>query len=230
MNDKHKLIPDWSKIETIFLDMDGTLLDLHFDDFFWQIYLPEKYAEIQGIEQERARSSLQREFDIRKGTLNWYCTDFWSDHLGVDIITLKSEISHLINIHEHVIQFLETMNEHQKRVILLTNAHPDVVKLKMRHAPLEKYFNRIISSHNLGHPKEDQALWQQLQQEEPFNPATTLFIDDSTSVLDSARLYGIAYLLGISQPSSQKPASKQDNYLTLESFAQITPPTRSKKP
>ena len=223
MTYKSRSWPNWSKIETIFVDMDGTLLDLYFDDFFWQTYLPEKYAEINKIETDQANATLQTAFQLHKGTLNWYCTDFWTRELGVDIIQLKSEVSHLIDIHEHVIQFLESMQKLNKRVVLLTNAHPDVVKLKMRHAPLEQYFNRIISSHTLGHPKEEQIMWEKLKQLEPFELDSTLFIDDSLDVLNSARQFGIEYLLGISQPSSRKQATQLADYLTLESFKQITP-------
>jgi len=31
---------NWSEIDTILLDMDGTLLDLNFDLHFWMEYLP----------------------------------------------------------------------------------------------------------------------------------------------------------------------------------------------
>ncbi len=32
-------------IRYVLLDMDGTLLDKYFDDYFWEHLLPEKYAE-----------------------------------------------------------------------------------------------------------------------------------------------------------------------------------------
>ena len=42
------LLLPWSGIDTILLDMDGTLLDLHYDNHFWQVYVPEKFAEKPG--------------------------------------------------------------------------------------------------------------------------------------------------------------------------------------
>ena len=31
---------NWSKIDTVLLDMDGTLLDLHYDSHFWLNVIP----------------------------------------------------------------------------------------------------------------------------------------------------------------------------------------------
>ena len=36
-------------IDTVLLDMDGTLLDLHYDNHFWLEHLPQRYAELHGI-------------------------------------------------------------------------------------------------------------------------------------------------------------------------------------
>lgn len=45
---------DWSAIDTVLLDMDGTLLDLHFDNHFWQHHLPLRFAERHGLDPRRA--------------------------------------------------------------------------------------------------------------------------------------------------------------------------------
>ncbi|HNG60363.1 MAG TPA: haloacid dehalogenase, partial [Cellvibrionaceae bacterium] len=37
------MIP-WQAIDTLLLDMDGTLLDLHYDNYFWLEYLPRAFA------------------------------------------------------------------------------------------------------------------------------------------------------------------------------------------
>ncbi|HBT55971.1 MAG TPA: haloacid dehalogenase, partial [Pseudomonas sp.] len=31
---------NWNAIDTVLLDMDGTLLDLHFDNHFWLEHMP----------------------------------------------------------------------------------------------------------------------------------------------------------------------------------------------
>ena len=40
MKDVAQAIIDWTRIDTILLDMDGTLLDLGFDNFFWREHVP----------------------------------------------------------------------------------------------------------------------------------------------------------------------------------------------
>lgn len=39
----------WQDVDTVLLDMDGTLLDLAFDNYFWQKLVPETYGAKQGI-------------------------------------------------------------------------------------------------------------------------------------------------------------------------------------
>ena len=40
---------NWHDIDTVLLDLDGTLLDLHFDNYFWCQHLPLCYARRHGI-------------------------------------------------------------------------------------------------------------------------------------------------------------------------------------
>ena len=47
----------WSDIDTVLLDMDGTLLDLHFDNHFWLEHLPQRYAELHGVSRAMAEWS-----------------------------------------------------------------------------------------------------------------------------------------------------------------------------
>ncbi|NLD01354.1 MAG: haloacid dehalogenase, partial [Gammaproteobacteria bacterium] len=48
----------WAHIDTVLLDMDGTLLDLHFDNFFWLKYLPQCYAEKNNLSLAQADAYL----------------------------------------------------------------------------------------------------------------------------------------------------------------------------
>jgi FMN phosphatase YigB (HAD superfamily) len=53
------VLPPWEAIDTVLLDMDGTLLDLRFDNYFWMEFLPERYAERHGLTPEQARAVLR---------------------------------------------------------------------------------------------------------------------------------------------------------------------------
>lgn len=212
---------DWNEIDTIFLDMDGTLLDLHFDNYFWQTHLPQRYAEQHGLAFEQARMHLISRFKEKIGTLEWYCTDYWTAQLGIDIADLKQEVSHLIRLREGVVTFLEMLRTMQKRVILVTNAHPKTLALKMQFIPLHTHFDRMFTSHAIGLPKEVSEFWQILQQHESFIRERTLLIDDSIPVLQSAARYGIRHLLEILQPDTQMPAKLADQFPAIHQFHEI---------
>lgn len=215
------MILEWSEIDTVFLDMDGTLLDLHFDNFFWLSHLPDYYATQFPENQDQARRELQHQIMSRRGTLPWYCTDFWSDHLGLDIIALKGQISHLIKQRPYSIDFLQALANDGKTRVLLTNAHRDGVDLKFSVTGIDAELDRVISSHDFGHAKESQLFWQALQSIMPFDKNRVLFVDDSESVLSAARDYGIKHLLRIAKPDSQKPAVLESSFPSIVDFDQL---------
>lgn len=214
---------DWNQIDTVLLDMDGTLLDLHFDNFFWLEHMPLAYAEKHNISHDEAKAQLFDLFDLHRGTLNWYCLDYWTDALGINIAELKKDITHKIGFRPHVQDFLTALRAAGKRSVIVTNAHRDSVNLKLQHTGLDKYVDRIISSHDYQEPKESQVFWQHLLREEPFDKQRTLLIDDSLAVLESARLFGITQLLCIMQPDSQQAARSITDFHALDTFSEIMP-------
>lgn len=214
---------NWQQIDTVFLDMDGTLLDLHFDNFFWLDHLPKSFAAKQGISQDEAMEQLTPHFENLKGTLNWYCLDYWSDLLDVDITALKLEVDHKVAFRPHVPDFLEAVKNSGKRSVIITNAHRDSLKIKLKKTHLDTLVDRIISSHDYQTPKEEQSFWEQLKIDEPFENERTLFIDDSLSVLASAAKFGIKHLLSIYQPDSQQPKREIDDFNAIHHFDEIMP-------
>lgn len=212
---------DWSKIKSVFLDLDGTLLDLYFDNHFWLEHVPVRYAERHGLDHAEARDVLGKKYSAVSGSLSWYCVDYWSKELELDIPELKREVSEKIAVRPQVIEFLQFLHMQGKRVVLVTNAHSASVAIKMEKTGLDKHFNRIITSHELGLAKEQNEFWPELQKVEPFDLDKTLFIDDNFNVLDSANTYGIRYLLAIKKPDSQGPDKEHEHYPLLDSFHQI---------
>ncbi|NAW33815.1 GMP/IMP nucleotidase [Halomonas alimentaria] len=213
---------DWRAIDTVLLDMDGTLLDLHFDSHFWLEHLPRRYVELHQLDeatQEVVRSKVLHE----QGTLSWYSLDYWSRELDVDVVALKREIQHLIGLRGDALDFLKWLKQAHPRVVLATNADRASLELKLPLTGLEQYLDAIVSSADLGVPKEEQAFWFALQEVEPFDPARTLFIDDNPRVLESARTFGIRHLLGIKQPDSRRPERELEEFVALDTFAAILP-------
>lgn len=212
----------FDSIETILLDMDGTLLDLHFDDHFWQEHVPLRYAEYNHLSIKAAKAVLTPLFKKMEGTLEWYCVDYWSRELQMNIPELKTEVAHLIAIHDGVLHFLNKMRQLNKPVYLVTNAHQKVLELKMQKTQLSHQFDKIISSHTYGLPKENPKFWHQLVDTHFFDPEKTLFVDDSLPVLRSAQQFGIKYLYSIQQPSSHKPPRSTCEFPMIHSFFEAT--------
>jgi len=209
---------NWQQVKTVFLDMDGTLLDLYFDNYFWQQFVPTQYAEEKGITHQQAHEILAGKYRSVEGTMDWYCVDYWTDQLGLDIESLKREISHYIAVHPHVHDFLNALYESERRVFLVTNAHRKSLVIKMEKTGLDDYFDEVICSHDYGLPKEEPEFWERLREQYPFDPETTLLVDDSLSVLQSARAYGIGHLLAITRPDSQQDERVIDEFPSVASF------------
>lgn len=214
---------EWQSIETVLLDMDGTLLDLHFDNYFWQEYLPRRYAEIKGIESAQAKQLVLDQTRQIGGSLNWYSTDYWSELLGIDVVRLKHEISHKVAVRPYCVDFLDALRAADKDVVMVTNAHHDSLALKMNETRIADKFDRLITVHEFSLPKEDPQCWHEVHKRHPFSAERTLLIDDNLNALESAREYGIASLLAIYQPDSRRPLREISEFDAIHSFTEIMP-------
>lgn len=213
----------WPEVDNVFLDMDGTLLDLNFDTYFWSEHVPQRYAEKHALTLAQAKDQLYPRFHAVAGTMDWYCLDYWTRQLGLDIALLKEEVDHLIAVHPFVPEFLERARAVGKRVVLVTNAHMKSLELKMERTRLAGHFDAIICSHDFRLPKEDLGFWERLQQREPFNPRRTLLVDDSLPVLRSAQRYGISYLRAVIRPDSRQPPREVTEFAAIGGFDEIMP-------
>lgn len=209
---------NWNNVDSVFLDMDGTLLDLHFDNYFWLTHLPNRYSDIKGVSKSEANETLLKLIKQEEGTLNWYCLDFWTETLGVNITELKQEIQHLIAFRPHVKTFLQELQDTRHRVVLVTNAHNKSLNLKLSITGLDHYVDAIICSHDLKLPKENPYFWEKLQNVEPFDKSRTMLIDDSLAVLKSAQEYGIQHIYSIVQPDSKKPPRQNEEFPSIDRF------------
>lgn len=221
-----KMLP-WPDIDTIMFDMDGTLLDLHFDNYFWQQLIPKLYGEKHGLSEDAALEFMHCKTTEVQGTLDWYCLDYWKEQLQLDITGLKRDAKHKINIRPHVEDILLELKLSDKRVVLVTNAHPSSLAIKMEHTGIAHYFDQCISSHTLELAKENQGFWQSLQKVERYDPERTVLFDDSLAVLRQAKREGIKHLFGIMQPDSKKPGVPMDEFPQIDRFEEILPSVSS---
>lgn len=211
----------WDHYDTVLLDMDGTLLDLRFDNYFWQELVPARFAALHGLPHEEAVAVLEPRFAAARGTLEWYCLDHWSRELGLDVAALKREAEDHIDFLPDVPDFLLAVRELRKRVVLVTNAHHGSLAVKLARTGLERYVDAIHCSHDLGLPKEDAAFWGRLREIEPFEPPRTLLVDDSLPVLRAAHAYGIGRVVAILKPDSSRPSNTAADFHGVEGVAEL---------
>ncbi|KEA63487.1 putative hydrolase [Marinobacterium lacunae] len=211
-------------MDTVLLDMDGTLLDLHFDSHFWLEFLPLRYAQRHGLDVETSRDPLIERIMAQRGSLNWYCLDYWSRELELPIAELKREVADRIAYRAGVEAFLAALRRSGRRTLIVTNAHRDSLNLKIERTDIDQQVDRVLCSHDFGLPKEDVGFWAKLKEVEPFDEQRTLLIDDSLPVLHSAQRYGIRHLLCIAQPDSRQPAREIEGFDAITDFAEVMPP------
>ena len=216
---------NWHGIDTLLLDMDGTLLDLNFDNQFWTQIIPKHYSANNGLSFDDAWEYILHHIKDIRGTLEVYNVEHWQQFLGFDIMTVKHEAAHLIQLRPGVAEFLEQMSRLGKTLILATNAHTQTIPMKLEKVGIGNYFDSIASSSTLGLAKEDPVYWQSLQQLSGFDQRRTLLIDDNVDVLRSAKHFGLAHLLTIEQPDLQKGKQEGNEFPALSHFNQITPVT-----
>jgi HAD superfamily hydrolase (TIGR01509 family) len=209
---------NWSKISTVLLDMDGTILDLHFDNHFWLHHLPLRYSENAKISLEQAKENLANHYEKVAGTIDWYCLDYWAEQTKLPIQALKREVQHLISLRSDAQDFMLALRESGREIIMVTNAHPDSLLLKIERTQLDKYFDVLYSTHEFGVTKESQLLWDRLQKKQGFILENTLFVDDSINILESAERYGIEHLLAVENPDSQKAPRIINSYPSTSDF------------
>ena len=209
------------EIKFVLLDMDGTLLDKYFDDYFWGNLLPEKYAEKYHMTFSKARENLMKQYRKREGTLSWTDLDFWSGELNLDVPALKEQIKHLIEVHPNVEEFLKMIKGRKKKLFLVTNAHYKTIDLKLKKTLIGKYFDSVLSSFDVGYPKESLMFWKEAEKHLRFERDKTLFIDDSEEILKTAKQYGIKYIVYKAKANSRIKPKKSDEFLYIFDFREL---------
>jgi putative hydrolase of the HAD superfamily len=221
MTQAARLVVDWSEIDAVFVDMDGTLLDLAFDNVFWLEIVPARFAEARGLSAEAARREVTARFDSAAGTLAWYCLDHWSRDLDLDLRRLKHDHRERIRFLPGAREFLAAVRERGKHLKLVTNAHRDTLAVKARQTGIDRLVDSIVCSHDLRAPKESLDFWSELQRREPFDRERTLLIEDSLAVLTAAAAHGLKHTCAIRRPDSRLPAREIDAFPAIDGVAEL---------
>jgi len=214
-------IVEWDAIDTVLVDMDGTLLDLSFDTFFWREVVPQRYARLRGMTVPDAQAALMPRFEAKVGTLEWYCLDHWARDLDMDLKTLKREHSEHIRFLPGAQAFLSSVRARAKRLVVVTNAHRDTLAVKAERTGIDRLVDSVACSHDFAAPKETAAFWHALAAHEPFDARRTLLIEDSLAVLAAARAYGLGHTIAIRRPDSQLPPRAIAEFLSVDGVFEL---------
>jgi putative hydrolase of the HAD superfamily len=212
---------DWSHIDTVLLDMDGTLLDLHFDNHFWLDLVPRHYAALNALSIAESHARLGPKFRAVEGTLDWYSIDYWSRELGFDIATVKSDVRDRVCFQPGAEAFLDQLAALGKRRVLLTNAHPRTLAIKEEQVGLARHFEVMYSTHPFGLPKEHAGFWPRFHEREPFDRSRTLFADDSLPVLRAAHAFRVKWLRQILCADSTQPKRAAGEFPAVDYVADL---------
>lgn len=211
----------WQDIDTVLLDMDGTLLDLAYDNHFWLEHIPEVYAKTHVLNLDQAKVRLHEAMSASQGTLAWYCIDHWTETLGFDVHEQVRKTAHKSSLRPWVFEFLNFLHAHNKHLLLVTNAHHVVLESKLAHIDIAAYFDHIVSSHDFQAPKESQRFWRSFAQAYAFDPKRTVLIDDNETVLSAAKQFGIEQVITLRQPDSGLTAKTSTLHPSIHHFNEL---------
>lgn len=210
-------------IDTLLLDLDGTLLDLAFDTHFWTEVVPEYYGRKLGLSGPEAyEQHILPKLRSAEGTLDWYSLDYWARVLELDLSAIKSEHDDRIAWLPGARDFLRRQRTTGRRLVLVTNSHPETLRIKDRKVGIQPFLDVMYSSQQFGVPKEDPLFWERFRAVEPHDPGRTAFIDDNPAVLAAARHAGIGTVIAVTNPDSTRPPREPPaGYLHVAAVEQI---------
>ncbi len=183
--------------------------------------MPQAYAATRSLSIAEARVALHARLRACAGTLDWYCMDYWSRELQLDVTALH-------RTHARRIDWLPGAQRDAggtEGARQAPGAHhqlaPAALRVKDETVGVRRYFDAVFSSHEFGAAKEDERFWQRMRAVEPFDPQRTLFVDDNAAVLAAARAAGIRFVYAMCHPDSSRPPRLHPDFPGVHSVREL---------
>jgi len=216
-------IPDWDNIDCVFLDMDGTLLDLKYDNRVWNELVPQAFARHSGIPLAAAKADLLAHMREIHGTIEYYSFEYWSTFTGVDLIAEHHQAVDLLAYRPGALDFLRWLKTSHCQSVIATNAHRSSIAVKDQKIQISIEVDAVVSSQDYHAPKESDAFWQAMLADYPFDPSRCVFVDDNVPVLNAAARNKIGRVYAIATPDSMQPSRSELGFPAFDHFADICP-------
>ena len=133
-------------LRIISFDVDGTLVDLEYNDLIWFKEIPELVAKKKKISFEKSLKFVHEEYaKLGEHNLNWYDINYWISYFGIEISPDKifEKYEPQVKIYPEVIPLLEELKK--KYILIVITAMPrEFLIPKMKN--LEKYFKFSFSA------------------------------------------------------------------------------------
>lgn len=212
---------DWDDVDDVLLDMDGTLLDRHFDNFFFEEELPRRYAALHGLSFDVSRDRLMAMYRSVEGQLAWTDLHYWTERVGIDVVAMHKELDHMIGFLPGAEEFLLHLRQLGKRMTIVTNAHKAGVSVKAAKTGLDRYVDRIVDAFEVGYLKMRPEYWPACCRLVGFDAKRSLYIDDDESCLAAARQFGISQIVHSAKSSSQLPPAYSAGFASVGQLSSL---------
>jgi HAD superfamily hydrolase (TIGR01549 family) len=140
------LIDSKNILKIISFDVDGTLVDLEYNDLIWFKEIPELIAKKKRISFEKSLKYVGEEYNkVGEHNLNWYDINYWVTYFGLKVSpnNILDKYESQIKIFPEVISLLEELKENFILIIISSMPREFLIP-KMK--KLGKYFKFSFSA------------------------------------------------------------------------------------
>ncbi len=165
-------------LEIISFDVDGTLVDLEYNDLIWFKEIPELVAKKKKISFEKSLKYVHKEYNkLGEHNLNWYDINYWVTYFGLEVSPedILKKYESQVKIFPEVISLLEELKK--KFILIVITAMPrEFLTPKIK--KIEKYFKFSFSALSDFKELKNSEIYSKISKALNVHPEQILHIGD----------------------------------------------------